>query len=194
MADYNYVRWDAQYDELALANRLDDTARKNRKPRYALRHKESGLWLHVAPRSWQSVFTSAVEPSVKTLSTVRYWLNRMVKPDEWEIVPMEVQPVTDLKALQEKIDQITALAKWHESPEMPPGPGIYIAVWTEDGAWAAQYFPLGLSNEDGDIEGTWLTPDGSIRTAPIAWRYLPAIPDKYLTQIRLFPNDDEDGY
>lgn len=201
MADYNYVRRDAQYDELALANRLDDTARKNRKPRYALRHKESGLWLHVAPRSWQSVYTSAVEPSVKTLATVRYWLNRMVNPQAWEIVPMEVQPVTDLQALQEKIDKVQAAAKWHEAPEMPKGPGQYIAVWPEDGVWAASYWPGGVSRMGEDEAGewtslgNWVTPDGSVRTDPIAWRYLPAVPDKYLAQMRLFARDaSEDDY
>ena len=156
MPDYNYVRWDAQYDELALANRLNDTARKNRKPRYALRHKESGLWLHVSASSYQRVYTSAVEPTVKTMSTVRYWLNRMVNPQAWEIVPMEVQPVTDLKALQEKIDKVQAAAKWHEAPEMPKRPGSYIAVWASDGAWTAAYWPNGVStlgeDEQGDLE------------------------------------------
>lgn len=196
MSTYYFLHWDAKYDELALANRLDDDARKNRKPRYALRHKATGLWLHVANQTnYKHVYTSAVEPSVKTMSTVRYWLNRMVAPDEWEIVPMAVQPVTDIAALQEKIDKITAAAKWHEAPEMPPGPGIYMAVWADDGAWAAQYFPLGISDDEGNVTGTWLTPDGSIRTAPIAWRYLPAVPDKYVAQIRLFARDaSEDDY
>ena len=77
---------------------------------------------------------------------------------------------------------VSGLNEWHDLPDLPSHVGHYLAFWKEDGAWVAQYWPSGIEDESGN-KGNWLTtPDGSIRPAPIAWRHLPSVPEKYAKQ------------
>lgn len=90
-----------------------------------------------------------------------------------------------LLAAREQTDE------WKEQPESPPGPGHYIAFWAEDGAWIAEFWPHGLAALSGD-RWQWRTvADDSLRPAPIAWRHLPPVPQRYTAL--LSKRDESEG-
>lgn len=87
--------------------------------------------------------------------------------------------------LEAQLTIVSGLNEWHDLPELPPHVGAYLGFWKEDGAWVVEYWPSGMQDAQGK-QGNWLTtPDGSIRPAPIAWRHLPAVPEKYTQQCEI---------
>lgn len=86
------------------------------------------------------------------------------------------------EAAEAQLAIVSGLNEWHDLPELPPHVGAYLGFWKEDGAWVVEYWPSGMQDAQGK-QGNWFTtPDGSIRPAPIAWRHLPAVPEKYAQQ------------
>lgn len=70
--------------------------------------------------------------------------------------------------------------EWKEQPESPPGPGLYLAFWVEDGAWVTEFWTSGFQGEQGERWHWRTVADDSLRPAPIAWRHLPPVPQRYI--------------
>lgn len=78
--------------------------------------------------------------------------------------------------LRRQLKRAMELSAWHEPSEQMPIEFIpVVAYWQEDGAWNTVLYPLmpGLNDEGS----RWYThPDGSYRSAPVCWRYIPTPP------------------
>ena len=77
-----------QPDKEALADVRDADKRKY----YGLRHKPTGLWFHSEGNSSKRYFTSP-DPFLRPKSACTLWRGDMEKPDDWEIVQLEVKIV-----------------------------------------------------------------------------------------------------
>lgn len=80
--------------------------------------------------------------------------------------------------------------EWHEPPDLPPSRGLYVGFWYEDGAWIVEYK---LASSRGQSTDWYTATDKRHRPPPVAWHYLPAVPQKYLARMKGEGRGDDSG-
>lgn len=71
---------------------LQDVRPPDKRKYYGLRHKPSGLWFATEGKSAKRYYVSP-DPFLRPKSACTMWLQAMEKPEDWEVVQLEVKIV-----------------------------------------------------------------------------------------------------